>query len=290
VKSPQRNEKPVSTGSGTLAITLHGIERFNHAGQIVQGFMNEALANGFHAMAHPPNATGVDEFEYLLNVRRGGIDGWALSLLSSTEKNVSLLRSFQRSGCALVLVDRYIRELESDFVITKNEEMAYTLTQELIRRGHREIGIISFPMDNTQYQDRFAGYRRAMAETGIPYEDDLLVMDRIQGFEPLRMQMLGLLGRRKRPTAVFCMSEHHAAWLVRELQRLDYKIPEDIELAVVDDNRFSEHTEFPVLSATQRSYEMGQRAAEFLRKRLAAPRSEWQHCYMDFDLNFSPTP
>lgn len=275
-------------GQGTLAITIAQIERYNHAGLIVQGFMNEAVGQGCHAVIHPPIAPGMDEFEYLVSVRRSGIDGWALWLMDPSEKSINLLRNFQKSGCALCLVDRYARGLDADFVVTKNEEMAYVLTRELIRRGHEQIGIIAFPSDNTFTEDRFNGYKRAVQECGLPLRDDLIVIDQIQGVDPLRLQILGLLGRRERPTAIFCGSEHHAALLARELDRLGYEIPGDIELAMVDDNRYAETADFPILTAVQRSYEMGKIAAEVLGRRLAEPNAPLQQHFMDFDLNFSP--
>jgi DNA-binding LacI/PurR family transcriptional regulator len=289
VKAPRRDDaNAVQAGRGTLAITLPQIERFNHAGQIVQGFLNSALSNGFHAVMHPPISPVMDEFEYLVNVRRSGIDGWALWLVNPSEKNINLLRNFQRSGCALVLIDRFVRTLESDFVVTKNEEMAYTLTRELIRRGHRQVGIITFPGDSTFTQDRFNGYRRAIEEAGFTYNDELAIIDEIQGLDPLRLQILGLLGRRERPTAIFCGTEHHARLLVGELGRLGYSVPDDLEVAMVDDNRYGSELDIPILIATQRSYEMGRRAAALLQRRIEFPDSDWQQVFLDFDLNFTP--
>lgn len=289
VKQPAAAARPATgTRRGTLAITVAHLDRFNHSGQIVQGFMNTAVSNGFHAVIHPPLQTGMDEFEYLLSVRRSGIDGWALWLINDTDKNGNLLRNFCKSGHALMLVDRYSRRFESDYVVTDNQAMARQLTCELIRRGHRDIGMLTFPMDSTLAEDRLTGYRRALEENGIPIQEDLIVMDMILGVEPFRMQLLALLGRRKRPTAIFCDSAHHAACLARELELLAYKTPDDIELAIVDDNCFAEQYPFPVLSATERSYEMGRIAAESIQKRIENPDLPPQQIVLEFDLNFAP--
>ncbi len=290
VKTPhKKNGAGVAAGKGTLAVTVCHLERFNHAGQIVQGFMNAAVTDGYHAVIHPPYSNSSDEFEYLLNVRRSGIEGWALWLVRSTEKNVQLLRSFMKSGCALVLVDRYVRNMDCDFVVTKNEEMAYQLTRELVKRGHTEIGIINFHLDCTLTEDRLAGYMRALKEADIPFQEDLTVTDRIEGVDPLRMKLLALLGRRKRPTAIFCSTEWHAQLLLKELDGLGYRVPDDIELAIIDDNRFCETLECPAIHATQRSYEIGRQAAEILSKRLEDPGMEWQQRFLDFALNFTPS-
>jgi DNA-binding LacI/PurR family transcriptional regulator len=286
-----RRKQPDTTagpGRSTLAVTLFHIERFNHAGDILQGFMNTAVAAGHHAMVHPQLNGAYDEFEYLVNLRRSGIEGWALWLVKATQKNVNLLRNFQKSGNAIVLVDRYARALESDYVVTCNEKMAYVLTRELTRRGHETIALINFMHDNTVAEDRHAGYVRALSEADIPAESEYIITDTIQGPEALRMQILALLGLRRRPTAVFCATAHHAWFVAEELQRLGYTIPGDVELAVVDDNRMQEQVEFPILAAVQQSYEMGCMAAEMLQKRLQEPGMPWQKAELGYTLNFEP--
>ncbi len=289
VKSPKSALQTGLTGQ-TLAITVQHLDRFNHSGEVVQGFMNEAVGRGFHAMIHPSIMDNADEFDYLLNVRRSGITGWALWLKSDSEKNLSLLRGFQKSGHALVLVDRYAPGLDSDYVVARNETMAYQLTRELLHRGHKDVGLINFPLDCTVTRERRQGYQRALAEAGVAYEEDLVVIDHIQGVEALRMQILGLLSRRRRPTAIVCASAHHGWCLVQELDRLNYVVHDDIEIALIDDNRFAENSGLPVLTATQHSYEMGTMAARLLWQRLDNPNLPQQHRFVDHDLNFTPHP
>jgi GntR family transcriptional regulator of arabinose operon len=289
VRAPKhRAPSSILPGQGSLAITVSDVERYNHAGLCAQGFINTVVMGGCHAIIQPPAASGTHEFDHLLSVRQSGIAGWALWLASASEKNLQLLDSYREAGGALTLIDRYVPQLDCDFVVSKNEEMAYMLTRELIRRGHTEIGMITFRPDCTTHEDRITGYHRAFEEAGLTVENDLIVVDEVQGLEPYRMQILGLLGRRKRPTAVFCTSEDHAMWLLKELQRLEYAVPDDLELAVIDNSRFEEKVNFPVLVARQHSYEMGRIAAEMLMRRLKDPKLPAQQRFLDFDLNFSP--
>lgn len=278
--------KTAATARGTLGVTLCGPDRFNHAGEVLQGFLNRATSGGYRALVHPQVSGGTDQFEYLVDMRGSGIDAWALWLTKVTEKTTGLLRHIQDSGCALVLVDRFVRHLDTDYVVTKNEEMAYDLTLELIRRGHREVGFINFRDENTVNEEREAGYTRALADGGAPLNADFMVRDELDDLDALRMELLAMLGLRRRPTAVFCASARHARVLVEELQRLGYAIPEDIELAVVDDDRMAELAGFPILSARQRSYDMGCIAAELLWARLECPDREWHKVRLDYDLNF----
>ncbi|MFP4502691.1 MAG: GntR family transcriptional regulator [Candidatus Hydrogenedentota bacterium] len=288
VKACKGKSGAAGTAQRTLAVTLVQIERFNHAGELLQGFMNTTVAAGYHGMVHPQMGPGADEFEHLVNVRRNGIQGWALWLTRASQKSVVLLQNFQKSGGALVLVDRYARSLESDYVVTKNAQMGCDLTRALIQRGHEHIALINFWDDSTVAADRQAGYRRALTEAGLPVLEEHIVLDRLRGPEALRMQLLALLGMRKRPTAVFCATAHHAAFLIEQLQRLRYTIPHDIQIAAVDDNRMAGQVDFPMLTATQHSYAMGCRAAQLLQERLEHPGIPWQQVELDYDLNFTP--
>lgn len=288
VKARHRGDSGALEDRGTMALTLFKVHGELHSAQILQGFMVYASSHGFHALLHPQIIEGSDEFEYLVGLRRHPADGWALWLHRATEKNLGLLRHFQRSGGALVLLDRFAPTLECDYVVTRNDDMTFDLTSELVRRGHRHIGFINFVHGSTVIEERHAGYCRALAAAGIPFEDDLVVTDLIQGNDALRMQILALLGLRRRPTAVICDSGHHARLLNEELERLGYAVPGDIELAAVDDNNLDAETEYPVLCARQRSFEMGHIAAELLHRRIEHPDAEWRRVRLDYDLNFTP--
>lgn len=288
VKARHRGESGALEERGTLALTLFKPHKELHSAQILQGFMSYATSHGFHALLHSHIIEGSDEFEYLVSLRRRPVDGWALWLHRTSEKNLGLLRHYQRSGGALLLLDRYAPSLECDYVVTRNDEMAFTLTDELIRRGHRHIGFVNFLHDNTVPEERHAGYSRALASAGIAFEDDFVVTDLIQGNDAFRMQILALLGLRQRPTAIFCATAHHARLLNEELERLGYSVPGDIELAAIDDDNLAANTAFPVLCARQRSFEMGRTAAELLQRRIEHPDTDWQQVRLDYDLNFTP--
>ncbi len=286
VKSRRKTMGSALAARGTFGAAFCAADRFNHVGEVLQGFTNKAVADGFRVLVHPQSAEQADQFEYLVGVCNSDMDGWALWLAAPTEKTVGLLRHVQDAGCALVLVDRFVRTLDTDYVVTKNEEMTFELTLELTRRGRREVGFINFSDANTVNEDRETGYRRALADAGLDVNPDYLIRDGQGGQEALRLQILATLGLRRRPTGMCCASARHAAVLAEELQRLGYGIPEDVELAVIDDERMADRAEFPILCARQRSHDMGSIAAELLLNRLEHPDSEWQQVRLDYDLNF----
>lgn len=98
--------------------------------------------------------------------------------------NASLYRELQQQHFPLVMVDRYYPQIETDRVIFDDEVASYQLTNQLLQRGRQRIAVISyFEVEATSINDRLSGYRQALHEQGLPYEDDLIWLDVYPAFE-----------------------------------------------------------------------------------------------------------
>ena len=100
-----------------------------------------------------------------------------------------------------------------------NKAGAYQAVTHLIGLGHRRIGFISnAPLSYSGAQDRFAGYKQALAEHDIPLDGELV---RTAAFLPEAGQaaMEELLALPERPTAVFAASDVVAMGAMSAIQR-----------------------------------------------------------------------
>lgn len=98
--------------------------------------------------------------------------------------NASLYRELQQQHFPLVMVDRYYPQIETDRVIFDDEVASYELTNQLLQRGRQRIAVISyFEVEATSINHRLSGYRQALHEQGLPYEDDLIWLDVYPAFE-----------------------------------------------------------------------------------------------------------
>lgn len=67
------------------------------------------------------------------------------------------------------------KEWEGSSVAIDDEKESYRVTEYMIRKGHRRIAIITtHDKDNSVGQLRIEGYKRALREYGIPYDEELL--------------------------------------------------------------------------------------------------------------------
>jgi DNA-binding LacI/PurR family transcriptional regulator len=99
-------------------------------------------------------------------------------------RNQALYEELQRQRFPLVMVDRYYPQIDTDRVIFDDEIAGYELASRLLQRGRRRIAVISyFEVEATSVNDRLSGYRRALQEAGLTYDEDLVWLDVYQSFQ-----------------------------------------------------------------------------------------------------------
>src|SRR2546425_13184954 len=82
------------------------------------------------------------------------------------------------------MVDRYYPQIDTDRVVFDDEIAGFELTRRLLQRGRRRIAVISyFEVEATSVNHRLSGYRRALQEAGMPYDEDLVWLDVYQSFQ-----------------------------------------------------------------------------------------------------------
>ena len=143
-----------------------------------------------------------------------------------------------------------------------DEKDTYEAVKYLISNGHRKIGFVA---DNRVGVDRqrFWGYRRALAESGIEYSDKNFFY--LKSSEELaNKNMERLCGKAKDYTALFCCSDIYAAVMMAALKERGFRIPEDISIMGFDDNLYSRICTPRLTTVHQDADEKGRVAAQTL--------------------------
>ncbi|WP_458040124.1 MULTISPECIES: LacI family DNA-binding transcriptional regulator [Bacteria] len=84
------------------------------------------------------------------------------------------LQSELTGGLPIVFADRPPQGLVADTVLSANRDGALMGVRHLIERGHRRIAFIGNVESVHTGRDRLAGYRDALAQASIPYDDRLV--------------------------------------------------------------------------------------------------------------------
>ena len=278
-----KREKPLRiTEWRTLAVACPVLE-CHYTRQVIHGFTRYAAERNFHTMVYFQLFSNESEFDFLADIRNSGIDGIAFWLQHPTTLTLDLLEKFRRASFPFVLIDRYARGVEADFVVTDNEDVGYQLTKTLTDRGHEAVGFITTPLDNTTVEDRLQGYKRGLEEVGIPYLPELIGIVPSDD-QPLSGVVHRIMAHQQRPTAFVCTNDGVAAKLLDELDALGYSVPTDVEIATVDDSELAQVLDMPIIAASQAGYEMGRQSAEILIARVKDPDRPMEKRFLKAEL------
>lgn len=155
--------------------------------------------------------------------------------------------------------------LESD-----EEAGACTLVRHLVSRGHRRIMHITGTRGLLGAERRIEGYRRALAEAGIPFDASLVL--NADYTTPAGIQALrGWLSRSRGaqlPEAIFCANDAIAMGCIEVLAEVGIRVPEDVSIAGFDDTLGARTTVPQLTTVRQPLRAMGAKAVDLLLEQI----------------------
>lgn len=162
------------------------------------------------------------------------------------------MNSLNTQSRIVLLADRQIA-LPTIYVDEK--ALMMELTQYLIGLGHRRIAFVNGLEGVSVSLNRRAGFMQAMSEAGF---DPNYQISGGFGIEQGRNAALQLL-RGELPDAVIAASDEAALGLLTTLQQAGVRVPEQVSVAGVDDNRYAKLADLTTVQVP--AYEMGSMAA-----------------------------
>jgi LacI family transcriptional regulator len=185
----------------------------------------------------------------------------------------ALFREFydemKRSRLPFVLVSTEAPEYDVPSVDIDNEQAACEAVRHLIGLGHREIGMISFPVGDTiSGAPRLAGFRRALGEAGLA-RCEANVEFAAHRFEDAYEAAERLLAKAPEITAIFAASDEFAMGAIAWARDHGRNVPENLSVVGFDNIRMA-HMFIPRLTTIEQPvYQMGVRAVHKLHELVA---------------------
>ena len=231
--------------------------------EIVRGVDDYARQNKYNViLVNTDNDYEIEIASLNMFINRS-IDGLIFSGISGGKKDSVFVGEIIERRITVVLIDRYIPDFNSSYVITNNFKAAYDATNYLINLGHKRIGVVSSPQKIKIFKDRLIGYKQALDENKIKYEKEIIVEGE-ESIESGFMTTKKLLEKTNHITAVFTMCDFMAFGAYRYCKQNNIRIPEDISIISIDDIFTSSLITPPLTTMAQQKYEMGFNAAKIL--------------------------
>ncbi|MEM7281959.1 MAG: LacI family DNA-binding transcriptional regulator, partial [Pseudomonadota bacterium] len=164
-----------------------------------------------------------------------------------------------------VLLDCFVEDRSLPSVVPDELHGGYEATKHLLDQGHTSIAFLSEERPVPAQVGRMAGYKQALAEKEIPYDEALVAFGSSTQASGREMadQIFNQPGPL--PTAAFCYNDRIAMGAYDTLRKLGLSIPEDVAIVGFDNQDLIAAEVQPGLTTMALPhYQMGQWAVEQL--------------------------
>lgn len=252
--------------SNIIGLIVPTIDRSFFA-TIVRGIEEVANASRYNVMicqSYDNYEKEVANVQTLLNAR---VDGIIISHAKET-KDFEHLRKVREKGIPVIMIDRTNDKLEASQVVVDDFLAAFNATEHLIEQGCRRIAHFTSILKINIYKERLRGYKEALLNHGIAYDDALLIESNLQ-LEDGRNGMLQLLSLPQPPDGVFSASAYGIMGALQILNEKGIKVPQEIALIGFTNESFTSFSQPALSTVDQHGLRMGNAAAEIFLEEIA---------------------
>ncbi|WP_059103027.1 LacI family DNA-binding transcriptional regulator [Shouchella shacheensis] len=232
--------------------------------QVIRAIEDACHEQDFHVIVCNADDEPVKERRYIEMLRAKQVDG---IIVFPTSANVTLYNDLLREGYPLVFVDRMVSKVNVNAVISDNEETVRLAVGEFVAKGYERIAMVlpSLEQQLSPRVERMEGYKKALAEYGLPYCPSYLASGEIEYVQPAFAKMIAL---ESPPQALLAGNDLVLFEVLEYAKREQMRIPEDIAIIGIDDVSFANFYNPSLTTVAQPTFEMGKKAAELLLKQI----------------------
>jgi len=173
-----------------------------------------------------------------------------------------------RENMPVVMIDRDLPNVEVDAVLTDHQLGGFLATHHLLELGHKRIACIAGPSSITPSAERIIGYRNALEQAGISYDENLVIRGDYHAQSGMEITHF-ILKMNPRPTAIFALNDLMALGALRAAAEAGYSIPKDLAVVGYDDLELARFTNPPLTTIAQPKKEIGAQAVNLLVDRIS---------------------
>ena len=231
---------------------------------VIAGIIDEAEKHGYCVITVQSNEKLELEKKQLNLLQQKRVDGILLSLSNETYR-FNHIKNIVKGRTSIVMFDKISKTVNCSKVVIDDQLAAYNAVDYLIKKGYKRIAHFRGALIPQISIDRFLGYKKALSDNGIAYDDSLVyICDSNADFEDGYKNAKKLLNDHNDVDAVFTITDVVAAGLIKYLNKKNIKIPGDIAVFGFSD-WFMSSVITPTLSTVEQpSFEMGRKATEIL--------------------------
>ncbi|MBE6405600.1 MAG: GntR family transcriptional regulator [Lentisphaerae bacterium] len=137
---------------------------------------------------------------------------------------------------------------------------------ELIQRGYRNIAVYSGSPEHYFYREILAGFRGALAEEKIPFDDAKILIGNWNDPPPAALRKLLSKSKAQRPDAIFTLRDYRAAQVFSICEELALNIPDELGVISFDGITWPGAEKAGLSTISEEVSEIGRQAVALLQQ------------------------
>ncbi|GAA0356729.1 arabinose utilization transcriptional regulator AraR [Alkalibacterium iburiense] len=230
---------------------------------IIRGIEEELSKKNYSLLLSSTHNNVDNERRSLDSMIQQGVDGLIVEPTKSNlmNPNLNYYLNLSESETPLIMLNASYEELEMPVIALDDEESGKTATNHLIDKGHTNIGIIT-KSDDLQGKKRLKGYLKALYDSKLSFSNDFILRFDTEAKSDLPVLINIMLQNDHLPTAFVCYNDEVAVMLIKEMDKLNIKCPDDISVVSHDNSFYSTvHPTVKLTSIEHPKEELGRQAA-----------------------------
>lgn len=230
---------------------------------MVKGIDEVALEAGYTVMVCQSNESFGRETINAKRLADSLVDGFIISVSSETK----VYDHFKKLNAPMVFFDRLAKGIHAPGVRLDNFEGGFIATEHLIEQGYKNIAILAGPQNLSISNHRLDGYLAALKKHKRKVEEDnIIYCDFNQHYAFLATEEL--LSKKKRPDAIFTISDRLAIGAMLAVKEKGLSMPDDIGLVGFNNDPVTSLVAPSISSVDQPAFEIGKAAAKLFIEQL----------------------
>src|SRR5690606_33710415 len=266
---PNSLARSLRTGkSNIIALIVENIS-FPFFSAIAKEIEEKAYKNGYRIIYSSTENDAAKTKELIEIYQDKHVDGYIIVPPEGLEEKINALRA---SGKPVVVLDRYLHNVETDHVLVNNYESVYSATQYLINQGYKNIAFITLNSLQSQMLERLSGYNQAIRDNNlIPIVKEVAPGDSVER----QKHLLSFLERKGNNIEAIIFSTNYICVSgLKAMKQLGLNIPEDIAIVSFDDYELFEMYTPSITSIAQPIESISENAINLLLSRLNKKAAE----------------
>ena len=229
---------------------------------VIAGIESVANNEGYTLIISQSSESAGKEVDSAKTMFNNRVDGLLVSLAYETD-DLAHFDQFIKKHVPLIFFDRVAEHPECTSVLIDNRKGAYESTSHLIAQGCQRIVHITATPKRNVYVDRLAGYKQALADHHIPFDEKYLLINNLSQEAGVQAAAT-ILQMNPLPDAIFAANDNCAVGCMVALKKAGIRIPQDIAFVGFNNDPVSTVVEPNLTTINYPGYKMGEMAAASL--------------------------